>query len=102
MRSGCVIVLTKAFARAGPAGVLVNAIAPGPIDTPMVDDLSGEWKQASRPSCPVRRFGHASEVAPSAVLASDPGATSTSARCSAPQRRRDALSQAAGESLVLA
>ena len=78
------IELTKAFARAGPAGVLVNAIAPGPIDTPMVDDLSGEWKQASRPSCPVRRFGHASEVAPSAVLASDPGATSTSARCSAP------------------
>ena len=72
-------------ARAGPARVLVNAIAPGPIDTPMVDDLSGEWKQASRPSCPVRRFGHASEVAPSAVLlASDPGATSTSARWSAP------------------
>ncbi len=70
-----VIGLTKALAREmAPHGVLVNAIAPGPIETPMIDDLSNEWKQAKEAELPLRRFGRREEVAPSAVLlASDPG-----------------------------
>lgn len=70
-----VIGLTKALARElAPDGVLVNAIAPGPIETPLVGGLSDEWKQAKQSELPLRRFGHAHEVAPSAVLlASDPG-----------------------------
>lgn len=70
-----VIGFTKALARElAPAGVLVNAIAPGPIETPLVDDLSQEWKQAKEDELPLRRFGRAEEVAPSAVLlATEPG-----------------------------
>ncbi|HET6829877.1 MAG TPA: SDR family NAD(P)-dependent oxidoreductase [Solirubrobacterales bacterium] len=70
-----VIGLTKALARElAPHGVLVNAIAPGPIETPLVGGLSDEWKQAKEAELPLRRFGRVEEVAPSAVLlASDPG-----------------------------
>ena len=70
-----VIGLTKALAlEVAPAGVLVNAIAPGPIETPLVDGISEEWKVAKRRELPLGRFGLAHEVAPTAVLlASDPG-----------------------------
>lgn len=70
-----VIGLTKALAReAAPHGVLVNAIAPGPIETPLVDGISQEWKKAKQAELPLGRFGRPEEVAPTAVLlASDPG-----------------------------
>jgi 3-oxoacyl-[acyl-carrier protein] reductase len=70
-----VIGLTKALARElAPSGVLVNAIAPGPIETPMVDGISDGWKTVKRAELPLGRFGLADEVAPTAVLlASDPG-----------------------------
>ena len=70
-----VIGLTKALAREmAPHGVLVNAIAPGPIETPLVGGLSDEWKQAKEAELPLRRFGRVDEVAPSAVLlAGEPG-----------------------------
>ncbi|MCW2904371.1 MAG: hypothetical protein JWO67_6636 [Streptosporangiaceae bacterium] len=70
-----VIGFTKALAREVSArGVLVNAIAPGPIDTPLVDGLSPDWKQAKEAELPLGRFGRPEEVAPTAVLlASDPG-----------------------------
>jgi len=70
-----VIGLTKALAlEVAPAGVLVNAIAPGPIETPLVDGISEEWKSAKRRELPLGRFGLPAEVAPTAVLlASDPG-----------------------------
>lgn len=54
--------------------VLVNAIAPGPIETPLVEGISAEWKKAKRAELPLGRFGTPNEVAPSALLlASDPG-----------------------------
>jgi 3-oxoacyl-[acyl-carrier protein] reductase len=70
-----VIGLTKSLARElAPSGVLVNAIAPGPIETPMVDGISEGWKAVKRAELPLGRFGRANEVAPTAVLlASDPG-----------------------------
>lgn len=55
-------------------GILVNAISPGPIDTPMVAGIDEEWKAAKRKELPLGRFGVPEEVAPTAVLlASDPG-----------------------------
>lgn len=55
-------------------GILVNAISPGPIDTPMVAGIDEEWKAAKRRELPLGRFGVPEEVAPTAVLlASDPG-----------------------------
>jgi 3-oxoacyl-[acyl-carrier protein] reductase len=70
-----VVGLTKALALETAAdNVLVNSIAPGPIETPMVDGISEEWKAAKRAGLPLQRFGLAAEVAPTALLlASDPG-----------------------------
>jgi 3-oxoacyl-[acyl-carrier protein] reductase len=70
-----VIAMTKSLAlEVSSRGVLVNAIAPGPIETPMLDDIDDEWKRAKRAELPLGRFGTADEVAPTAVLlASDPG-----------------------------
>lgn len=70
-----VIALTKSLAlEVSSRGVLVNAIAPGPIETPLVARISQDWKDAKRAELPLGRFGTPDEVAPTAVLlASDPG-----------------------------
>jgi 3-oxoacyl-[acyl-carrier protein] reductase len=70
-----VIGLTKSLAlEVAEYGVLVNAIAPGPIETPMVEGITEGWKAAKRRELPLGRFGRPEEVAPTAVLlASDPG-----------------------------
>lgn len=55
-------------------GVLVDAIAPGPVETAMVEGITEEWKAAKRAELPLGRFGRPDEVAPTAVLlASTPG-----------------------------
>lgn len=71
-----VIGLTKALAReVSAAGVLVNAIAPGPISTPLLDGETEEWRSAKLAELPMGRFGTVAEVTPTAVLlASDDGA----------------------------
>lgn len=70
-----VIGLTKALAlELAPQKILVNAIAPGPIFTPLIDGLSEDWKAAKQAELPVGRFGTPEEVAPTALLlASSPG-----------------------------
>lgn len=70
-----VIAMTKSIAlETSSQGVLVNAIAPGPIDTPMVEGIDDEWKRDKRAELPLGRFGRPEEIAPTAVLlASDPG-----------------------------
>ena len=70
-----VIGFTRALAReVARQNVLVNAIAPGPIDTPLAGGLSEDWKARKEPQLPLGRVGVPEEVAPTAVmLASDPG-----------------------------
>ncbi|SEH01142.1 3-oxoacyl-[acyl-carrier protein] reductase [Nonomuraea solani] len=70
-----VIGLTKSLAlEVAEHNVLVNAIAPGPVETPMVAGITEEWKSAKRAELPLGRFGRPEEVAPTAVLlATDPG-----------------------------
>lgn len=70
-----VIGLTKALARElAPEGILVNAVAPGPIDTPFSATLSAETLAATARELPLRRTGVPDEVAPSVLLlASEPG-----------------------------
>ncbi|HEY7431338.1 MAG TPA: 3-oxoacyl-ACP reductase family protein [Streptosporangiaceae bacterium] len=71
-----VIGLTKALAReVSHRGVLVNAIAPGPIETPLLDSETEEWRSAKLAELPMGRFGTVAEVAPTALLlASSDGA----------------------------
>ncbi|WP_142859502.1 SDR family NAD(P)-dependent oxidoreductase [Salinigranum halophilum] len=67
-----VIGMTRALAREVSPTVNVNAIAPGPIETPLMDDITAEWKTAKAAELPMKRFGTVEDVAPTAVfLASD-------------------------------
>ncbi|WP_153394482.1 SDR family NAD(P)-dependent oxidoreductase [Ornithinicoccus halotolerans] len=70
-----VLGFTKAVAReVGRHNVLVNAIAPGPISTPLIAGMSAEDRRRRAAELPLGRFGTPAEVAPSALLlASDPG-----------------------------
>lgn len=68
-----IIGLTKALAREVSArGVRVNAVAPGPINTELVQGLSEEWRRAKAAELPLGRFGEPEEVAETvAFLVSD-------------------------------
>lgn len=69
-----VIGLTKALAREVAAqGVLVNAIAPGPISTPLLDRETEQWRSAKLAELPIGRFGTVDEVTPTAVLLASAG-----------------------------
>lgn len=73
---GAIIAMTKSLAReVSTRGVRVNAIAPGPINTPLVEALSDDWKRAKAAELPLGRFGEPNEVAGAvAFLASSDGA----------------------------
>lgn len=73
---GAIIAMTKSLAReVSKKGVRVNAIAPGPINTPLVEALSEDWKKAKAAELPLGRFGETHEVAGTvAFLASPDGA----------------------------
>ena len=60
-----VVALTRGFARSlGPAGVTVNCIAPGQIDTPMQRaDNTAATMAATAAACPLGRMGTPEEVA---------------------------------------
>jgi 3-oxoacyl-[acyl-carrier protein] reductase len=59
-----VIGLTKALAKEeGPSGITVNCVAPGVIDTEMMNTFSAGDKQALAEETPVGRLGRAEEVA---------------------------------------
>jgi 3-oxoacyl-[acyl-carrier protein] reductase len=68
-----VICLAKQLARElGPHGITVNAVAPGRIDTPMIQIASREENEAFRLQTPLGRLGTPADVANAVVfLASD-------------------------------
>ena len=65
---------TKCIARElGQYGVTANCIAPGPINTKMLDKADEEWKKNKLAELVIPRFGEMCEVTPTAImLASDP------------------------------
>jgi len=69
MAKGALVGLTRALSkRLAPQGVLVNAVAPGLIETPMLRKvMTGRDEEAMRNSVPLGRLGNADEVA--AVIA---------------------------------
>ncbi len=59
-----IIGLTKALARElSKQGIRVNAVAPGPINTELVMDLSQEWRTAKAATLPQGKFGSPEDVA---------------------------------------
>ena len=57
--------LTKALAReVAEHGVLVNAIAPGPIDTDLLTDVDDETMAGILAEIPLGRVGTVDEIAP--------------------------------------
>lgn len=64
-----VVGFTRALAYEGaPHNVLVNAIAPGPVSTPLLAGLSDEWRAMKKAQLPLGRFGSVKEIAPTALL----------------------------------
>jgi 3-oxoacyl-[acyl-carrier protein] reductase len=71
-----IIGLTKSLAReVSGSGVRVNAVAPGPINTPLVLGLSDAWKAAKARELPLGRFGEAEEVAAVVAFLASPEAS---------------------------
>lgn len=71
-----IIGLTKALAREVSAqGVRVNAVAPGPINTPLVRSLSADWQRAKAAELPLGRFGEPEEVAATVAFLCSPAAS---------------------------
>ncbi len=70
-----IIGMTKALAREVSAqGIRVNAVAPGPINTPLVMALSEEWRDAKTAQLPLGRFGEPDEVAAAVAFLCSPHA----------------------------
>ncbi|MFC3106559.1 SDR family NAD(P)-dependent oxidoreductase [Undibacterium arcticum] len=60
---------TKCLAReVAPRGIRVNAICPGPTDTPMMKTISDEWAQALVQAVPLGRMGEPDEIAKTALF----------------------------------
>ncbi|TCT07166.1 3-oxoacyl-[acyl-carrier protein] reductase [Tepidamorphus gemmatus] len=71
-----IIGMTKALAReVSNRGVRVNAVAPGPINTPLVMALSQDWRQRKAAELPLGRFGEPEEVAAAVAFLASPGAS---------------------------
>lgn len=70
-----VIGFTKSLAReVAQRGVLVNAVAPGPIQTPILENETEQWRAAKLAELPIGRFGRVDEVTPTVLLlATDDG-----------------------------
>ncbi|WP_119303874.1 SDR family NAD(P)-dependent oxidoreductase [Dongia deserti] len=68
--------LTKSWAKEFAPNILVNAIAPGPIDTDMLDlaNMSPEWRKKEE-MIPMARIGQPKEVAAAAVFLAGPSAS---------------------------
>jgi NAD(P)-dependent dehydrogenase (short-subunit alcohol dehydrogenase family) len=72
--AGSLIGFTRSVAREVAAqGVLVHAVAPGPVETDMTADLDDEWRREKTAALPLGRFARVEEITPSVLLlAADP------------------------------
>jgi 3-oxoacyl-[acyl-carrier protein] reductase len=73
---GAILAFTRATARESASfGVLINAIAPGFIDTPLLVDLVETSRRMIAMQTPLGRFGTVEEIAEAAVFLAGPSAS---------------------------
>ena len=71
---GGIIALTKAVAKeVAPRGVLVNSVAPGPVETDMLIHDTIEYNDETREQIPLGRFGKPDEIAAVIEFLAGPG-----------------------------
>jgi 3-oxoacyl-[acyl-carrier protein] reductase len=75
MAKAALVGMVRALAREGaPKGILVNAIAPGPVATDLTAQLGPDWPARIGATLPIGRVGRVEEIAAAALLlASSPG-----------------------------
>jgi NAD(P)-dependent dehydrogenase (short-subunit alcohol dehydrogenase family) len=71
---GGIIALTKAVAKeVAPLGILVNSVAPGPVETDMLILDTIEYNDETREQIPLKRFGNPDEIASVIEFLAGPG-----------------------------
>jgi 3-oxoacyl-[acyl-carrier protein] reductase len=82
---GGVLSLTRAWAREFAPHILVNSIAPGPIDTPMLGiEMTSPETLAKESQNPLGRIGRPEEIAAAALFLAGPGGTFMTGQCVSP------------------
>jgi 3-oxoacyl-[acyl-carrier protein] reductase len=82
---GGIISMTRSWAREFAPEILVNAIAPGPTDTAMLEaDSTPPETLAKETEIPLGRIAQPEEIAGAAVFLAGPGATFMTGQCISP------------------
>jgi len=85
MAKAAIVGFTRALAReAAPRGVLVNAVAPGPVTTDLTAARGPEWSAAMAAGLPVRRMGTPEDIAATILLLAGPGGAFYAGACLSP------------------
>jgi 3-oxoacyl-[acyl-carrier protein] reductase len=82
---GGILAMTRSWAREFAPDILVNAIAPGPTDTAMLQPGSTSPETlAKEAQIPLGRIGRPEEIAAAALFLAGPGATFMTGQCVSP------------------